>query len=130
MKKSLKHIEKYLKEGGCADCDGGRWSFPHNGLQFCVIASWGGGWDHVSVSTPRRTPTWDEMCHFKDLFFDPEEVVVQIHPAKTEYVNLHEHCLHLWRPQGVVLPVPPTCFVGPTTSTTIEQLLEMLRGVS
>ena len=24
-----------------------------------VIASWGGGWEHVSVSLARRCPTWE-----------------------------------------------------------------------
>ena len=62
-----------------------------------VIASVGLGWDHVSVSTRNRTPTWDEMCWVKNLFFHPEETVVQFHPAVSKYVNDHPHCLHLWR---------------------------------
>lgn len=33
-----------------------------------VVFSWGGGWDHVSVSFRNRTPTWDEMCMVKDIF--------------------------------------------------------------
>lgn len=65
-----------------------------------VLFSDGGGWDHVSVSLKTRTPTWDEMCAIKDLFFDPHEVVMQIHPAKYNYVNHHPFCLHLWRPQS------------------------------
>lgn len=64
-----------------------------------VIASDGLGWDHVSVSLATRCPTWDEMCAVKSLFFDDEEVVMQLHPAKSQYVNLHPFCLHLWRPQ-------------------------------
>jgi hypothetical protein len=23
---------------------------------------------------------------------------LQFHPAKSEYVNLHNHCLHIWQP--------------------------------
>lgn len=30
-----------------------------------IIASWGGGWEHVSVSLARRCPTWEEMCIIK-----------------------------------------------------------------
>ena len=56
------------------------------------------GWEHVSVSLPGRAPTWDEMCFIKDIFFDPEDVIVQLHPKKSEYVNLHKHCLHMWKP--------------------------------
>lgn len=60
----------------------------------------GSGWDHVSVSLATRTPTWEEMCWVKRLWFLPEEVVMQLHPAESEYVNYHPFCLHLWRPQS------------------------------
>lgn len=64
-----------------------------------IICSDGWGWDHVSVSTHTRCPTWEEMCFVKDLFFEADEVVMQLHPAKSSYVNHHDFCLHLWRPQ-------------------------------
>src|SRR5215218_9591845 len=47
------------------------------------------GWEHVSVSTPYRTPTWEEMCRVKELFWDDTETVVQFHPPKASYVNNH-----------------------------------------
>lgn len=67
---------------------------------FSVIATTGGGWDHVSVNPwhHTRTPTWDEMCEIKDMFFDEEEECIEYHPKKSEYINLAEHCLHMWRP--------------------------------
>lgn len=71
-----------------------------------VVFSWGRGWDHVSVSFRNRTPTWGEMCHIKDIFFDEEECVVQYHPPKSEYVNNHPYCLHLWKPQNIEVPMP------------------------
>lgn len=60
------------------------------------------GWEHVSVSPKHKykIPTWDDMCVLKDIFFDDEEEVYQIHPKKSEYVNLSENCLHLWKPIG------------------------------
>jgi hypothetical protein len=64
-----------------------------------VIASAGGGWDHVSVSLPDRCPTWEEMCRVTELFFHDDETVMQLRPPKSSYVNNHEFCLHLWRPQ-------------------------------
>lgn len=64
-----------------------------------VISCDGGGWDHVSVSRESSLPTWDEMCVIKNLFFRGDEVVMQLHPAKANYVNCHKFCLHLWRPQ-------------------------------
>ncbi len=79
-----------------------------------VVASDGMGWDHVSVSRPDRCPTWDEMCAIKDLFFDPEEWVVQYHPAHSAYIEDHPYCLHLWRPQNAELPQPEQIMVGIT----------------
>lgn len=64
------------------------------------------GWEHVSVSLPDRCLTWNEMCKVKDLFWGPEDEVIQIHPAKSEYVNFHPFCLHLWRPADGVLILP------------------------
>ena len=57
-------------------------------------------WDHVSVTLQEdknSTPTWDEMCHIKELFWEDHHTVVQFHPKKSEYVNNCNGCLHLWR---------------------------------
>jgi len=73
-----------------------------------VVASWGHGWDHVSVHTSEcRPPTWAEMCFVKNLFWNPDETVVQYHPSKDKYKNLHPYCLHLWKPQKRTVPQPP-----------------------
>lgn len=80
-----------------------------------VLASDGSGWEHVSVSVvdaPRQTPTWAEMCEVKRIFWDDDDVVVQFHPAKRDYVNQHPGTLHLWRPVGVTLPTPDPLMVG------------------
>lgn len=55
------------------------------------------GFDHVSVNGKGRTPSWEEMCKLKDMFFYDEEEAYQIFPKKSEYVNLATHCLHIWR---------------------------------
>ena len=62
-----------------------------------------GGFEHVSVSSynHRKLPSWEVMCKVKDMFFDKEEMVVQIHPPESEYVHSVrglENVLHLWRP--------------------------------
>ena len=77
-----------------------------------IIASNGAGWEHVSVSRNDRTPTWDEMCQVKALFWEPEDCVIQYHPPASEYVNNHPHCLHLWRPVEGNVPMPPALLVG------------------
>lgn len=56
------------------------------------------GMEHVSIELfARRLPTWNEMCFIKNIFWNEEEMVVQIHPKASEYVNITES-LHLWRP--------------------------------
>lgn len=82
------------------------------GMQYVVIASDGKGWEHVSVSHEKRTPRWEAMCHIKDLFWDETDTVVQYHPQKSEYVNMHEHCLHMWKPVHEKIPVPESILVG------------------
>lgn len=89
--------------------DGGMGRIYLNGIRAkpaAIVWSIVGDWEHVSVSYPRRCPTWDEMCKVKDLFFDKDETVVQFHPKKGEYVNLHPYCLHLWRKQGSEFELP------------------------
>ncbi len=83
-------------------------------------------WEHVSIHAYRghdgptlrlRTPTWKEMCFVKRIFWDAEDVVMQLHPRESEYVNCHPNTLHLWRPINATIPTPPAIFVGPPTRT-------------
>lgn len=76
-----------------------------------ILASNGDGWDHVSVSLPHRIPTWTEMDFVKRLFFLPEEIVMQLHPAEVKHINNMKNCLHLWRPQNISVPLPPLYMV-------------------
>jgi hypothetical protein len=82
----------------------GRWAV--------AIASDGMSWEHVSVTIGSKQfsqglPTWAEMCEVKSLFWDREDCVVQLHPPASLYVNQHPGCLHLWRPIGREIPLPP-----------------------
>lgn len=78
----------------------------------------GPAFEHVSVSVrpaggqPGRCPTWDEMCWVKGLFWGPDECVLQYHPPAAVYVNMHPHTLHLWKPVGVEVLLPPSICVG------------------
>jgi hypothetical protein len=64
----------------------------------------GKNWEHVSVSyhgETRKTPSWAEMCAVKEIFWDKEEVVHQIHPKESQYFHgfkEKQNILHLWRP--------------------------------
>jgi hypothetical protein len=98
---------------GMGEGNNGYFCFERNGITFHVISSDGAGWEHVSVSlNKKRCPTWDEMCMIKDLFWDKDDCVIQYHPPKSEYVNNVSNCLHMWRPIGKELPIPPSILVG------------------
>lgn len=79
-----------------------------------AVAAWieegceGEPWDHVSVSTMTRCPTWEEMQWVKEQFFEDEEVVMQLHQAKSQYINDHPYVLHLWRPAITEIQTPPS----------------------
>jgi len=71
-------------------------------------------WEHVSVRAVLRghrgrgrIPTWREMAHVKAICWDDDDVVMQLHPARRNYVNTHAHVLHLWRPIREPIPTPP-----------------------
>ncbi len=100
-------VVKYFEEGK----DGLAVAIQKEGVFYKIIASWGDGWDHVSMSLDSRCPAWAEMCWVKELFWNAEETVVQYHPAKSRYVDCHPNCLHLWKPQKQTLPLPPIHFV-------------------
>lgn len=89
----------------------GEWATRKITTTFAVQADAQTDWEHLSVSLPDRCPTWEEMCFLKDLFWSPEDCVVQYHPPKSDYVNLAKNCLHLWRYRGE-MPRPPKNYVG------------------
>lgn len=94
-----------------------------------VIWSNGAGWEHVSVSpeSKRITPSWDDMCRIKDMFFYEDEAVIQIHPPKAEYVNNMPNCLHLWRCTYKDMVLPPSVLVGVRKGQTQAEFIEELK---
>lgn len=93
--------------------DGGAWQIALGGVFLRVIASTGGGWDHVSVSLGSRIPCWEEMEFVKRTFFRDDEYAMQLHVPPSAHINHHPNCLHLWRPQCWPIPIPPAWMVGP-----------------
>lgn len=118
------HCLAFGPDGGLWECKAGK--LAHGALAsygtVTVIASWGGKWDHVSVSLASgKIPPWLLMEHIRRTFFRPTETVVQIHPPIDQYMDysqlgpaigkLQKHILHLWRPQFVDIPLPPLIFI-------------------
>lgn len=101
-------IEAEAANGGM----GGYYYDSISGKNLNFIFSYQMGWEHLSVSMPSRTPTWDMMCRMKDIFWNKDEACVEYHPKEEDYVNMHKHCLHIWRPTDVELPTPPHILVG------------------
>lgn len=134
MKTDWTHLEGWRVTSGPYRTDTGQdygqfLILLESGVALCVIATSGadgdnpveveaGQWEHVSVharqpsirppfTETQRTPTWDEMCAVKALFWEPGECVIQYHPPAEDYVNTHAHVLHLWRPKHKDIPLPP-----------------------
>ena len=82
-------------------------------VELFVIASSGLGWDHLSISTKDRCPSWEEMEHIAKLFFKSEEVAMQLHLPEKDHLNYHEYVLHWWRPRSKLkkIPLPPKILV-------------------
>lgn len=126
MRETHKHLDKYRKthptmgssEPGASY---GYFRMRVDGAVLDVISSGKrhaldglSAWEHVSVSIfphAKRLPTWKEMCAVKNLFWAPDETVVQFHPPETEYVSIAE-VLHLWKPP-YNLSLPPTLALAP-----------------
>lgn len=109
--------------------DGGRADIHIGGWDGSVIWSTGAGWEHVSVSpfAKRIMPSWDDMCALKDMFWNDDETVIQIHPPKDQYVNNVSNCLHLWRCTYKEMLLPPSCLVGIRKGQTKAELEEEIK---
>lgn len=82
-----------------------------------------GRWRHVSVSCEGRLPTYAELGEVRELFFDPEATVVQIMPPRSQWVNQHQFCLHLWqRLDQPLLPKGLHATVGVRNALPFDEL--------
>lgn len=61
-----------------------------------IIATVEGQELHVSVAHPDRLPTWEDLKIVKAMFWHTEADVIQFLPPESEYVNVHEYCLHMY----------------------------------
>lgn len=65
-----------------------------------VITSIDGGKKHLSISHDERLPTYEELKEARYKFFPDVPYMAQIFPPKSEFVNMHKFCLHLWEIDG------------------------------
>jgi hypothetical protein len=127
--KALEEIRKtpnlFIDAEAENDGMGGRYYDKQTGKFLHFIFSYQMGWEHLSVSTPSKCPTWEQMCMMKDIFWNKDECCVEYHPKEEDYVNNHPYCLHIWRPTEEVIPTPPTLLVGFRNETEKNAFLIM-----
>ena len=130
--KSIEEIKqnKYIeikKEG--RDGIGGVIYDKKTRVKLNFIMSWSAGWEHCSVSITdryKRCPSWEQMCFIKNSFWNEDECCVEYHPAKKDYVNNHNYCLHIWKPIDKELPTPPSIMVGIKGNYSPEEITELI----
>lgn len=111
--KNLNELNDYRVElfGDIGDAHNGAFKIKIKGEQYTIIASNGGDWEHVSVASLYKIPSWSTMQRVKEMFFHDHEIVMQLHPKKSEHININNNCLHLWRPLKESIPTPPQYMV-------------------
>lgn len=127
--KSIEEIKKtpnlFIEAEAENDGMGGKYYDKYSGKYLNFIFSYQLGWEHLSVSMPHKTPSWEQMCQMKNIFWGEDEVCVEYHPRKEDYVNNHEHCLHIWKPTETELPTPPSILVGFKNEEEKQTFLQM-----
>lgn len=94
--------------------DGFAAAYNHYGVVHHLIVSWGGGWEHASVSVmgdSTITPTWGAMDCVARIVWADGEVPMQLHVHGANKVNDHPGCLHLWHKAGQPTELPPKAYV-------------------
>jgi len=74
-----------------------------------VLVSNDGGLWHLSISRKDRLPNYDEVKYARYAYLPDDITVAQLFPPKTDFVNMHQFCLHLWELAApeLWLPSPP-----------------------
>jgi hypothetical protein len=52
---------------------------------------------HVSLSFPDRNPSWRDIRQVRDACYPADVDVMLVLPRSGDYVNVHQHCFHLWQ---------------------------------
>lgn len=66
----------------------------HDGRLLALVAQEPTGW-HLSISHPRRYPTWDEIAHARYELLPGDITMAMLLPPMDEYVAVHDHAFHL-----------------------------------
>lgn len=64
--------------------------------ELTIIVSIDAGFWHLSISHPRRYPTFDEIKDARYKYIPNNVQMAMMYPPKEQYVNVHNNCFHLW----------------------------------
>jgi hypothetical protein len=53
-------------------------------------------WIHLSMSSRRRIPTYEEMAYMKKHWLGENLKAIMVFPEKAMHVNYHPRCLHMF----------------------------------
>lgn len=67
----------------------------HYGECSVIVSNDAGRW-HLSIAHSSRYPTMDEIRDARYMFIDDNLHMAMIYPPRSEYVNIHNNCFHLW----------------------------------
>jgi hypothetical protein len=84
-----------------------KWKEIHSPIRGAQAFAWGAvrvivgvepvvGW-HMSISTPYRNPTWEEIRQARYDLVPDEVTMAMLLPPKEEYINVHSFCFHLYQ---------------------------------
>ena len=62
-----------------------------------VLVSIDNGLWHLSISHPKRLPTYEELKEARYKFMPDNIYAAMIFPPQKEFVNAMPYCLHLWQ---------------------------------
>lgn len=60
-------------------------------------------WEHIMLDLEEqgRCASYTEMSVLKETFWEESEIAIQVHPGKSNYINLRQYALHLWRSKSI-----------------------------
>ena len=56
----------------------------------------GRAWVHFSMARADRLPTWEELVEGKEAFLGRESKAIMVLAPRSQWVNIHPNCLHLF----------------------------------
>lgn len=78
--------------------------FMMNGCSI-ILSNEPQGW-HISIARRDRDPTWEEIATIRYRLLPDLPEMAMFLPPMEEYVNIHDHCFHLYeqRRSSLILP--------------------------